>query len=89
MEAAYNVFSAFTSISSELSPFIRYENYNIQMKMSGGLTTNDACKILEIVVGLGWNPINGAVVEADSQFVKPGNSDAYLNQLNIGVGVWF
>jgi hypothetical protein len=89
LEAAYNVFSSFTSISSELTPFIRYENYNTQMEMSGGLAANDAYKISEIVVGLGWKPVRGAVVKADFQFVKPADSNVYQTQLNVGIGVWF
>jgi len=89
LEVAYNVFSSLTAISSELTPFVRYENYNTQMEMAGGLTANEANKVSEIVVGLGWKPVAGAVVKADYQMRKPGGSDSYQSQLNIGIGVWF
>ncbi len=87
-EVGYNVLNN-TDFDTELTPFVRYEQYNTHNSVDGGLEADDAYNRTEITMGLGYKIAKGAVLKFDYQMVKTGADDEYSNRINAGVGVWF
>lgn len=87
-ELGYNVLHHFNS-TNELTPFVRYENYNTQNTMAEGFEANDGYNNTIITTGLGWKMAKGAVLKADMQFVKSEAADDYSKIFNAGIGIMF
>lgn len=89
VEAAYNIFHPFSSISHQLTPFVRYENYNTQHAVEEGLVVNDAWHREEVIAGIGWRPIPNVALKADYQAVRSKSATKYTGIVNLGVGLMF
>lgn len=89
VEAGYNVFKFWDNISTELIPFVRYENYNTHYATSSEIVQNKAYDNNVITTGLSYKLAKGAVVKADMQFVKPQSATTYSKVFSAGVGVMF
>ncbi len=88
-ELSYNLFHSFDFTSSELIPFIRYENYDTHHQVDGGLIENEAYNRTDITIGLGWKPNRGVMYKVDYQVFKTNASSVVKNQFNAGIGIWF
>ncbi len=86
LETAYNLLSQ--EKKQQLFGFVRYEDYNTQADIDGGLSKYKAYDRQEWTLGLSYKIAPGAVVKADYQF-KNNAADIATKQLNLGIGVWF
>ncbi|OUR92377.1 hypothetical protein A9Q87_07825 [Flavobacteriales bacterium 34_180_T64] len=87
LEAAYNLLPI--EKEQQLYAFARYEDFDTNASVDGGLVKNDSYDRNEWTFGLSYKIAPGAVVKADYQ-IKDNASDSDVpNQLNIGLGVWF
>ena len=86
LEAAYNLLPQ--NKEQQLFGFVRYEDYDTQASMDGGLSKYNAYDRQEWTLGLSYKISPGAVVKADYQF-KNNTADIDTKQLNLGIGVWF
>ena len=89
LEGAYDVFHSFESISHQLTPFVRYENYNTQNSVEEGLSVSDAYHREEIIAGLGWKPVSNVALKADYQLVRSKAESSFNGILNLGIGLMF
>lgn len=89
LEAGYDVFSAVSSISSQLIPFVRLEGYNTHKTVEDGLVKNPAYNNAIITSGLTWKITPGAVIKTDLQFVKAESDTEFSKVFNAGIGVMF
>ncbi len=89
IEAAYNVFQASRKIKSELTPFVRYSNYDTQLTVAQELSKNNAYNVTAITTGLGWRIVPGAVIKADVQFLRNGAENKFQKIFNAGIGFGF
>lgn len=88
IEAAYNLLPQ--TKKQQLFVFARYEDYDTHASVDGDLIRNMSYNRDEWTFGLSYKLAPGAVVKADYQFKGNAvpNSDS-VNQLNMGIGVWF
>ena len=86
LEVAYNLLPQ--NKEQQLFGFVRYEDYDTQASMDGGLSKYNAYDRQEWTLGLSYKIAPGAVVKADYQF-KNNAADIDTKQLNLGIGVWF
>ena len=87
-EGAYDIMPYLVRESDQtLSPFVRYEKYNTQAKVTG-FTANPAYDRNEITVGATYKPTFNTAFKIDYQFF---NNAADLNtrQFNLGIGYSF
>jgi hypothetical protein len=89
LEAAYNVLKHVPATSYELTPFVRYEQYNTHHAVAGNLIQNKAYDKTAIIAGLGWKLTPGAVLKADVQWVKSKADNKPLKAFNAGIGIMF
>ncbi len=87
-ELGYNILHNNSNTSSELIPFVRYENYNTHNKVEG-ITANKAYAKSEVIIGFGWKPTKMTVFKADYQIIKSKADSKSTGQLNLGVGIMF
>jgi len=87
--AGYNLFSNSSGISSELTPFARYEAYNTQNSMADGFSASPSFDKKAITCGLEWQMARGALLKADMQFLKSAADDSFSKVFNAGVGIMF
>ncbi|MBI1803956.1 MAG: hypothetical protein HYR77_05760 [Ignavibacteria bacterium] len=88
VEGAYNVMPWLCSETNQtLSPFVRYEKYNTQAKVTG-FAANPAYDRNDITIGATYKPTFNTAFKIDYQFF---NNAADLNtkQLNLGIGYNF
>jgi len=88
IEGAYDIMPLLNSTSEfKLLPFLRYEKYNTQAKVTG-FTANDAYDRNEITLGLTFKPTYNTAFKTDYQFL---NNAAGTNtkQFNLGIGYNF
>ena len=88
-EVGYNVFATSKNIKDELIAFGRYEVYNTHQKTSSETQINNAYNRTDITFGLHYKPRPNTSFKADYQIFRSKENDNTLNQLNLGVGVWF
>jgi len=88
VELGYNVLHNNTKTSSELIPFVRYENYDTHHKVEG-IIKNKAYAKSEVIFGFGWKPTKMTVFKADYQIIKSKADNKSTGQLNLGVGIMF
>lgn len=87
-EIGYNVFRPL-KYKTELTPFVRYENFDTHYSVISGTIKNEAYNRTEITAGLGWKPHNGVVLKADVQFLSNKASDDWSKVMNLGIGISF
>lgn len=88
IEAAYNALHL-ASTNHQLTPFVRYENYNTQQNIDDQLKANDAYHREEVTAGLGWKPISNVALKVDYQLVRPKSESKFSGIINVGVGLMF
>jgi len=74
----------------QLTPFLRYENYNTQAEVEGGFIANKAYDKNELIFGLNYKVAEGAAFKVDYQLINnavTGSNTA--KQFNAGVAIWF
>jgi hypothetical protein len=79
----------FASSEMQLIPFIRYSNYDTHNSVPANINENLAYQKDVITTGLSFFLTKSAVIKADMQFVKNGNSDEYAKTFNAGFGIMF
>ncbi|TRX66509.1 hypothetical protein [Carboxylicivirga sp. M1479] len=89
IEAGYNVFKHLDKVTTDLIPFIRYEQFDTHNKVAGNLAKNDAYDKSAITTGLTWKMTQNAVLKADVQFVKSAADDEFSRTFNAGFGIMF
>ncbi len=89
IEAAYDVFHTSRKIKSELTPFVRFSNYDTQLTVVDGLNKNEGYNNTVITAGLGWKIVPGLAIKADMQFFKSKDANAFSKIFNAGIGLWF
>ncbi|MEK6615153.1 MAG: hypothetical protein AABZ32_03430 [Bacteroidota bacterium] len=98
-EAGYNLMSHFKSESvMAVSPFVRYEKYNLQKSVFKG-TVDDKKNRTVLTVGLDFKPHPQVVIKADYQMrdtksnlkegKATGKDENKIDQFNLGVGFIF
>ena len=87
LEAAYNLLPL--KNNQQLFAFTRYEAFDTHASVSGDLLKNDSYNRNEWTLGLSYHIAPGAVVKADYQIKDNATDLKVLNQLNVGLGVWF
>jgi len=86
-EVAFNLLPL--TKKQQLFAFTRYEDYNTQASVDGGLLKNGSYDRNEWTFGLSYAIATGAVVKADYQIKNDATNFDIPNQLNFGIGVWF
>jgi len=86
-ELSYNALQSLQT-KHQLTPFVRYENYNTHSSVAESITINDAYAREEYIFGIGWKMHPNAVLKADYQILNEGNNSP-RNFFNMGVGVMF
>jgi hypothetical protein len=89
VEAGYNVFRPLKKVRTQLIPFVRYEVSDTHQSVEEGIVKNDAYRNTVVTTGLTWRMARGAVLKADMQFVRPGNTSTFSQVFNAGFGVMF
>jgi hypothetical protein len=88
-ELAYDLLSALAPGSeSSVSPFVRYERYDLNAKVPAGYTRDAAVDRSVVTAGLTYKPIPTVVAKADYQHRDSRANDA-ASQVNFGVGFVF
>lgn len=87
LEGAFNLLSL--EKEQQLFAFARYEMYDTQASVAGGLIKNDSYDRNDWTFGLSYKIAPGAVVKADYQVKNDASSVDVPNQLNMGLGFWF
>ncbi len=72
-----------------LTPFVRYERYNLHHKVESSTPKNDAYDVKEITAGAGYSLAPGVAIKADITWAQPQDSKQYQKQFNMGIGFWF
>ena len=89
LEAAYDVLGlALPDSGQSLSPFVRYEAFDLHDEVPSGLARNPALDQTLWTTGLTYKPIPTVVVKADYQR-SDNDADATTEQVNFGVGYVF
>lgn len=74
----------------QLTPFLRYENYNTQAEMAGSFVANDAYDKNELFFGLNYKVAQGAAFKIDYQLINNAVAGSETRkQFNAGVALWF
>lgn len=89
VEAGYDLLSFGQNIKTALIVFGRYEVYNTHAATFGEIGINNAYNRTDITTGLHFKPSDRASFKADYQYFLNEASSTGINQLNLGVGVWF
>lgn len=89
IEASYNLLRGIESTGYELTPFIRYSNYNTHHRVDESLTANSSYHKTIITAGAGLKLSNGAVLKCDIQLLKPESAGSFSKTFNAGIGVMF
>ena len=90
MEVAYNLLHSVEHLSTQLIPFIRFEQYNNHASVEARNHPRSFPIIVPILPSA-WdgNCARGAMLKADYQiFTNEGSGDS-KQQFNMGVAVWF
>ena len=88
VQAGYDVFSLLRPGAASLTPFVRYEAYDTQDKVSGGFTASGKNDVKLTSVGLNFKPIEEIVIKAEYQFYDD-DADRLSDQMNVGLGYIF
>ena len=89
LEAGYNVFRHLEKVNTELVPFVRLEGYDTHAGVPSNISRNNTYKNSVITTGLTLKLVQGAVLKADLQFVKPDGAESYSKVFSTGLGIMF
>ena len=89
VEAGYDILSLGKDIQPQLIIFSRYEVYNTHAATIGEIEINKVYNRTDITTGLHFKPSDRTSFKADYQYFMNEGSATGINQLNLGVGVWF
>jgi hypothetical protein len=89
IEAGYDIFRILTESEQELTPFIRFEKYDLHHKTEGLLSQNPLYEVSSITSGLTFMAAPGAAVKADYQFINKGKGSVKSSSINVGIGLMF
>jgi len=89
VEAGYNVLRPFEQAKMELVPFVRYQNYNTHLAISGTTAPNAKYEGSIVTTGLTLKLTKGAVVKADLDFAKTAADSKAIATFNAGFGIMF
>jgi len=87
VEAGYNI-NDLIGIKKNLTPFVRYSEYNTHTTVNSTMTENTAYDRTVLTAGLSFFLNESFVVKADYQNFKNANNEQ-LHQFNTGIGFWF
>lgn len=87
LDVGYNVLRM-VETEKRLIPFVRYSNFDTHYSVKS-ISQNQAYQQNIITSGLSFFLSNGAVLKADIQLKKDGDSGNYSQQFNAGFGVMF
>src|ERR1041385_2780043 len=83
IEGAYNIMPILSAEADEtLSPFVRYEKYNTQAKVTG-FTANPANERNDVIIGATLKPTYNTAFKIDYQFLNNAGG-THTKQLNLG-----
>ncbi len=89
-ELGYNVLGFVKNTEEKLIVFGRYEFYDTNFKMSGGLIKNDLYAVNLLTMGLTYKVSTGAAFKADYQLMRNQlSTNSFTKQFNLGIGIWF
>lgn len=88
LEMAYNI-SRNWNKNARLMPFIRYENFDTQYRVSGQTGKNEKYHRKAFFAGISYFPTNGVVLKADFQWVYTNFDNSTSKGINLGVGYMF
>jgi hypothetical protein len=74
---------------ASLSPFVRYERYDLNAKVPAGFARDPALDASLVTAGLTYKPIPTVVVKADWQRRDSAADAPATDQLNVGAGFAF
>ena len=90
LEVAYDVLSAVSpGGEASVSPFVRYEAYDLNASVAGGLTRDPAVDRTVVTAGVTWKPLATVALKADWQRRDSAAGGAAEDQLNLGAGFAF
>jgi hypothetical protein len=90
VEAAYDVLTLATPGSeASLSPFVRYEAYDLHARVAPGFTRDPSVDRSVVTAGLTWKPLPTVVVKADWQRRDSRAPGSATEQVNLGAGFAF
>jgi hypothetical protein len=90
VEGAYNLLRALAPASTHvLNGFVRYEHYDTQASVPGGVTRNDALARRVTTLGLTYKPVYNVVFKGDYQIRRNRAAAGEDEQLSLGVGYQF
>lgn len=75
--------------AQNLTPFVRYESYNLHHRVAPTIPRDGAYNVKEITAGAGYSLAPGVVVKADIAWAQPQNTQLNQKQFNMGIGFWF
>ena len=89
VEAAYNIFATMPSITTQLIPFVRLEQFDTHHKVDDTIVRKKQYHSSVITTGLTFKLTRGAVLKADMQLVKTAADANFSKVFNAGFGVMF
>ncbi len=89
VEAGYNVLRHCKTTTNKLVPFVRYEDYDTNLKVINGQSRLRGYHRNEITVGAGFWVDEGAVLKADYQILNDESDAKATGMFNIGIGIAF
>jgi hypothetical protein len=88
LEVGYNILRPFPEFSSQLIPFVRFENANTHFRTESDLVPNPSYRYNVLTAGLSLKPDKDVALKTDIQIIKDGTGKQ-SNYFNCGVAVWF
>jgi hypothetical protein len=89
LEVAYDVLSLVSPGSeASVSPFVRYEAYDLNASVAGGFSRDPAVDRTTVTAGLTWKPLTTVALKLDWQR-KDSAGGAAADQVNLGAGFAF
>ncbi|HET9551889.1 MAG TPA: hypothetical protein VFP50_02885 [Anaeromyxobacteraceae bacterium] len=90
VEAAYDVLTLATPGSeASLSPFVRYEAYDLNARVAPGFTRDPSVDRSVVTAGLTWKPLSTVALKADWQRRDSRAAGSQTQQVNLGAGFAF
>ena len=89
VEAGYNLLRYVRKTKMELVPFVRYQDYNMQLSVNSNQAINNKAIGSVITTGLTLKLTKGAVLKADVDFAKTKATTKAITTFNAGFGFAF
>jgi hypothetical protein len=90
LEAAYDVMPFVSSTASgQLTPFVRYENFDLNSTVASPLVKNEAYNQSYLVAGITYKPLTSVAVKFDYTSYRNKAQTNQTNYINLGIGYSF